>query len=298
MTLPDGLHDLSFAAYHEIPAWGASSLRAMRVGPPARVLWERDHPREDTDATIRGTRAHALILTPHLFASQYVELPADAPDKPTAAMLAAAKPSPSSVARQEWWREFEARAAGREPIKAAEFEILRNIQDRFDEKEPAHDALAGATAVEKSIVWTCPESGARLKGRPDWWQEPYVFDLKITRDVGSRLAFAAYRNGWAHQLAHYRAGLQILGVPIETGRIVAVDPEPPHYVYCVEFRASDLDVLAMENERTVGKMAECAASGVWPGTPDAFERIEIPQYAINEEAHALDLSGAVEADDA
>ena len=100
----------------------------MRVGPPARVLWERDNPHDDTDATIRGTRAPCLILTPRLFNGAYVELPADAPEKPTAAMLAAAKPSPSSVARQEWWREFEVRAAGREAIRQAQLKRWRKVK--------------------------------------------------------------------------------------------------------------------------------------------------------------------------
>lgn len=292
-TLDDGLHDLSFAAYHALPAWGSSSLRAMRVGPPARVLWEREHPREDTDATILGTRAHCLILTPILFESQYVELPADAPQRPTEAMLTAAKPSPSSVERQAWWRDFETRRAGREPIKAAEIEVLRNIQDAFDQKEVARNAIIDATAIEKSMVWTCEATGVRLKGRPDFYDDEYVFDLKVTREA-SRLSFAAYRNGWVHQLAHYRTGLRSLGVLIKTGRIVAVDTEPPHYVYCVEFRESDLDVLAMENEQTVLAMQRCEAAGEWPDTPDKFERIEIPQYAIDEQTHALDLTGATE----
>ena len=296
MTAPDGFHDLTFDAYHALPAWGSSALRAMRMGPPARVLWEREHPRKDSDATIRGTRAHSLILTPHLFESRYVELPADAPERPTPAMLAAKNPGASSVARQEWWRAFEARAAGREALTAGEMAEVRAIRDAFYMKAAAREAMVGS-AVERSILWTCPTTGARLKGRPDFYDESHVYDLKITRDVGSRLAFAAYRNGWAHQLAHYRTGLKALGVEIETGRIVAVDPEPPHYVWCVEFRASDLDVLAMENERTVARMAECEANGEWPGTPDCFEKIEIPQYAIDAEAHALDLSGATEVRD-
>lgn len=290
----DGIYDLGFGEYHAIQAWGSSALKAMRLGPPARVLWDRDHPTPDTDATILGTRAHCLILTPHLFDRTYVELPADAPDKPTAAMLAAAKPSPSSVERQAWWRAFDAVAAGRETVKAAHMAEVRAVRDAFVRKDVASDALAGASAIERSVLWTCETTGERLKGRPDFWQEPYVFDLKVTRDAGPRLGFAAYRNGWAHQLAHYRSGLRALGADIATGRIVAISPDEPHYVWCIEFRESDLDVLSIENERTVLAMAECAARGEWPDTADSFVKVDIPQWAIDEEAHALDLSGATE----
>lgn len=296
MTLPiDGIYPgVDFPTYLGWEAWGSSSLRAMRIGPPARVLWERAHPREDTDATILGTRAHALILTPALFNAQYVELPADAPQRPTEAMLAAAKPSPASLERQAWWREFEARAAGRVPIKAAEIEVLRNIQDAFDAKRAAADSLGGA-AVERSMLWTDPTTGERCKGRPDWCDGEYVYDLKITRDAGPHLAYKAYVNGWMHQLAFYRAGLAALGHDgIRSGRIVAVNPAAPHYVWCVECRASDLDVLALESEGTLRAMRACRLAGEWPGTPDEWTRIEIPQYAINE---TVSVADALEVED-
>lgn len=295
MTLPpDGIYPgVAFPTYLGWDAWGSSSLKSMRIGPPARVLWERENPREDTDATILGTRAHALILTPTLFNAQYVELPADAPDRPTAAMLAAAKPSPASVERQKWWAEFEARAAGRTPIKAAEIEVLRNILFAFDAKAHASMSLASAT-VEASMLWTCATTGERCKGRPDWYDDTYVYDLKITRDAGPRLAFKAYVNGWMHQLAFYRTGLRTLGVPVKTGRIVAVNPAAPHYVWCVECREADLDVLALEAEGTLKAMRDCRLAAEWPGTPDEWTRIEIPQYAISE---TVSVADALEVDD-
>ena len=53
MTAP-AILDIPFADYFALPRYGSSALKAFRAGPPARVLWERDNPRKDTDATILG----------------------------------------------------------------------------------------------------------------------------------------------------------------------------------------------------------------------------------------------------
>lgn len=274
-----GVYDLGFDEYRADPAWGSSDLKAMRLGPPARVLHDREHPHRDTDATILGTAVHCLILTPSLYAERYVAKPAGMEFR---------------SAENKAWRDGHL-AAGRVILAADEVERIAAIREAIHAKPSARDALAGAKACEASIFWNDPATGQPCKGRPDFYDDEYVYDLKVTRDAGPRLAFKAYLNGWFHQLAHYRAGLNENGVAVRTGRILAVHPDAPHYVYCVEARVADLDVMALENERTLVAMKECREADDWPDTPNEWTRIEIPQYALQE---AVALADAEEVDDA
>lgn len=267
---------MSFNEYRAADGWGSSDLRAFRIGPPARVLWERENQRPETDATRRGTAAHAAILTLDLFDATYVR-----------------KPDGMTFASKEGkaWRDAQ---GGKVILSADEYDLVLAIRDAVMQKAPASDALFGAVSTEASVFWTDPDSGEACKGRPDFYDEEYVYDLKVTRDAGPGLAFAAYRNGWVHQLAHYRSGLRAAGVDIKTGRIVAVQPVAPHYVWCVEVRAADLDVMGMENAATLAKMRACREAGEWPGTSDEWSRLDIPQYAIESTVGVLDLSNAEE----
>ena len=55
-------------------AWGSHSLKAMRKGPPARVMWERENRRE-SDAMAFGTAVHMAVFQPTLYAETYVAKP-------------------------------------------------------------------------------------------------------------------------------------------------------------------------------------------------------------------------------
>lgn len=268
--------DLSFPEYRALSAWGSSDLKAFRVGPPARVLWERANERGDTDATRFGTAVHAAVLTPRLYAETY-----------------AVKPEGMTFASKDGkaWRDGQ---QGKTIISAADASRVEAILAAIDAKPAARAALEGGR-TESSYLWSDPDTGEACKARADLIDaHGYIYDLKVTRYAGARLAWAAYTQGWCHQFAHYRAGLVALGADVPGCRIIAVHPEAPHYVHLAEVRAADLDVMGMENIETLGRMKACREANDWPGTPDEWTRLDIPQYAIESTVGALDLSGAEE----
>lgn len=264
-TLSPGAHALSFAEYHALDAWGSGSLRAMRRGPPARVLWERDNPREDTDATILGSAVHCALLTPDLYALSY-----------------AVKPAGMSFATKEGkaWRDAPERA-GQTIISFDAGVTVEAIVDALQAKSAVAASLNRASAREQSLLWKCGTTGELCKGRPDWIEGKYIYDLKVSRYASSGyLAHRAFTDGWMHQSAHYRTGADQLGVGIFGGRLVVVDPLPPHFVYTLEVKADSLDILEAENRETLKAMRACRESGAWPGTPEQWTKLEIPAAAL------------------
>jgi hypothetical protein len=262
-TIATGQHDLSFAEYRSLSAWGSGSLKAMRRGPPSRVLWERGGHFE-TDATILGSAVHCALLTPALYAEEY-----------------AVKPDGMSFASKDGkaWRDDPCRA-GRTLLSYDVGSTVEAIVGELLAKRPVAESLHRASARESSLVWDCSVTGERCKARPDWIAGTHIYDLKVSRHAsGGLLAMRAYFEGWMHQLAHYRTGAIELGLPVRGGRLVVVEPTRPHYVYTLEVKADALDLLELENIETVRALGDCRMSGEWPGTPNEWMKIEPPASA-------------------
>lgn len=260
-----GVLDLSFAEYRALDAWGSGSLRAMRRGPPARVQWERAEGRGDTAATILGTAVHCALLTPDLYERQY-----------------AIKPEGMTFSTREGkaWRDDPARA-GLTILSHDVGATVLEIVSALLAKPAVAASLDVAEAREASLLWTCSVSGEACKGRPDWMQGKHIYDLKVSRHAasGPYLALRAFSEGWMHQLAHYRTGAIELGLPIKGGRLVVVDPAPPHFVYTLEVKQDALDLLEIENIQTVKMLRDCRVTNDWPGTPDEWVKVEPPASA-------------------
>jgi hypothetical protein len=259
-----GIHDLPFSEYHALDAWGSSSLKAMRRGPPARVLWERENDRGDTAATILGTAVHCALLTPDLFDRQF-----------------AIKPAGMNFSTKEGkaWRDDPERA-GRTLLSYEVGQAVQTIVEALHDKAAVHESLEAAENREASLLWNCSTTGEACKARPDWMQDVHIYDLKVSRHAaGGYLALRAFSEGWMHQLAHYRTGAVELGLPIIGGRLVVVDPAPPHFVHLLEVKVDALDLLEIENIATLKEMRRCRVANDWPSTPDEWRKVEPPASA-------------------
>lgn len=254
---------MSMADYHGAPGWGSSSLKAMRRGPPARVIWERSAPHKDTDATMLGTAVHSRVLTPDQFVRTYVT-----------------KPEGMSFASKEGksWRDA---MAGFTILPWDLSNAVSGIAAALKDHPLASEVLTSPDATEESMFWV--QEGTLCKGRPDLRRKHYIYDLKVSRHAeGRSLVYRAYVEGWMHQLAHYQTGCLANGLDIRGGRLIVVAPTPPHWVYCLEVKAEALALLGLENEATLRAMHECEVAGNWPGTPHTWQLIDPPADAIVE----------------
>lgn len=254
---------MDFETYLSLEAWGSSSLRSMRRGPPARVIWERNSPKRDTDATLLGSAVHCGLLTPHLFADTFI-------GKPEGMRF--------STKEGKAWRDCHSRF---KILSTDDFATVSNIIEALLSKKIVEKAL-DESLRENSLVWRCPGSGELCKGRPDFIDDRShsIYDLKVTRHGGTRwMAMRAYSEGWMHQLSHYRTGAVLNGIDVHRGRLVVVEPEPPHFVWTLEVKRDALDLLELENGETLKEMRDCRVKNEWRGTPESWDMIEPPASA-------------------
>lgn len=278
-----GIHaDIPFSDYLNHPGFGSSDLKAFRSGPPAIVKWQRENRGSDTDATRIGRAAHCSIITPDLFASEFVVKPEGMEFR-----------SKENKALRDAWI-----AEGKTILAQEQWQQIQSIHSAFYSKPAAADSLDQSMGREASVFWTCPESGLQCKGRPDWFSPTRVFDLKVsiaaTKPEHS-MAWHVHSMGWLNQLAHNRAGLRANGVEVKDGALVVIAPSPPQSarVWLLELSEADCDFLELENENTRKGMAACVRNNHWPGTPDDWQRIELPSSATWTELDIEDIEEAL-----
>lgn len=252
-------YGMSASDYHRDPAWGSSSLKAMRRGPPARVMWEREHVRT-SDAMALGTACHCALLTPAVYDRDY-----------------AVKPDGMSFSTRDGkaWREANTKPF----IQSYEDScIVARMLQAINEKPIVRASLDHSVAREVSLFWS--QEGEPLKGRPDWIEGGYIYDLKMSRHAGSEMGFRAFMEGWMNQGAHYRTGAEACGLGTLGCRLVVIGSREPFYVSCYEIKPDALDLIAIENAQTVFALGQHRQANDWPGTPDAWTLIEPPASAL------------------
>jgi hypothetical protein len=209
-----------------------------------------------------GTALHMAVLQPVLYDQCYV-----------------AKPDGMSFATKEGkaWRDAH---TDRQIITHAQAVTIDTMRLALSAKPESAKAFRESLHQEASIFWTDTDTSEACKGRPDCLDARYIYDVKISRYAGGDLAYRAFVEGWMHQLAHYRAGCEAVGLGRLGGRLIVIHPLEPHFVYLLEVKADALDLLAIENSQTLYALGVCRKANDWPGTDDGWQLIEPPPSAL------------------
>ena len=279
VAMTSGFHlDMPFPEYLQHPGYGSSDVKTYRTATAADVKFRRENRGEGTAATRLGTAAHCKVITPELFDGEYAIK--------EQGMTFVSK---AGKAQRDAWL-----SQGLGILSYTEHEQVLGVQAAVSGKLAAADSLTRSVGRETSLFWQCAESGLQCKGRPDWYTDDTVYDLKVSIEATkgrSRMTYALHANGWLHQLAHNRAGLNANGMNVKNGALVVVSPIAPHNVWLLRLKEADCDFLELQNENARKGLAECERTGAWPGTPDDWETIELPMSATWTE---LDTTGAEE----
>lgn len=283
-------HDTTFADYARLPGVHFTALKAMAVSPK---LYKHaiDTERADTPPLALGRLTHALILTPEI--------------APEFAVWSGPK-------RGKAWTETKAQALaeGRTIVRAEELERSYAMREAVL-ANPHARALLERGAPEVTVEWEeqfdfYPVAGdpkrtmLPCRARLDWLGPLGLVEVKTTRRTlaprswGREVAVYAYHV----QLAHYVAGLEandILHVPAHW---IVVESAPPYDVAVYRLRREDLEAGERLRLTWLRRVAECEASGVWPGIgAEGPLECALPDYAVTEGLEEPDMSGIEEVSD-
>jgi hypothetical protein len=250
----------SNADYHADPAVSASHLHAIAKSPYhywARFLDPDRQPVEPTPAMRFGSLVHCAVLEPNELLQRYgVCLPRN---------TKAGKEQAQQMA-----------AEGIEAVTASDMATAMSMASAVRNHPAAANLLANGKA-EQSFWWDDSATGMRCKCRPDWFYGSTVIDLKTTTDAspaGFARSVATFR--YHVQASHYLSGLH----GAERFVFIAVEKTAPYAVAVYEL---DAEAMAAGDElrlRDLRMIADCRATGEWPGYGDDCQSLSLPKWAL------------------
>lgn len=271
-------------SYEDIQAVNFSSLKHIETSP-LDYQWALEHPREDTDALLRGRVMHCLTLEPGEFEARYMVAPNV---QCSATTWKGVRCSRSALSFAEHCTQHGGEAevgawlsdhAGVEVVDEESFATLRRCVTAVWAHPDASKLLTGCR-FEQVITWTDAATGLSCKGRLDAIGPGRVIDLKTTRDI-ARFASAAARLLYHAGLAWYLDGAIAAGVlePGSRAYSIPVQTIGPPDVGALELRGADLDAGRDVYRRCLDTLASCLESGVWYGKYPALAPLELPRWA-------------------
>lgn len=290
LNAPSMIEQLSNDDYHARPEFSSSQLKdILRSGAhfySHNII--KEHERETKKHLDFGSLAHALFLEPHVFADEFIVVPADAPKRPTEVMLKAKNPSADSLARIEFWENFDAQNGSKTEISQEQLDGANRIVNNLRSLSTFQFMKNEYGMAEASIFFADPIYGLQLRVRPDWHIPPcknfpngLIVDVKTSRD--------ARHFGFSKQCGEY--GYDLSAVMYREGFQQYYDTEDkPPFIFLVaentapfnvkQYKASDLLLSVGEAKYSKAKalLAESLLINEWDGYSKELEDINLPAY--------------------
>ena len=285
------VHDMPIDVYHASAGISKTGLDRIERSPAhfyALTLDPNRPPEKERAGQLEGQLAHCAILEPDEFDKRYAVLPADAPDRPTEAMLNAKKPSESSLARQKWWADWNANNQGKVVITHEQRETAMRQAESVRRLPDVAEALASGMP-EVSAYWEDPETGVLCRCRPDWVHPVgesgvILLDVKTYSDASpDEFARQAARKRYDVQDAYYSDGYALAsGLDVLAFIFVAVETEWPYAASAVMLDDMSRESGRAKARRNLNTYAQCLKSGQWPGHGAAIHEVSLPMWAITD----------------
>lgn len=286
-----GLHyDLAIEQYHGsgvgISKSGLDDIERSPLHYYASHL-DPDRPKEEErkGRGLDGSLFHCALFEPDEFEKRYVIIPADAPGRPTEAMLNAAKPSESSIARIKWWADFDAANNGRTVISADQGTMAWRMADSARKLPEIRTALSRGKS-EVSAYWKDERTGELCRCRPDFVADVgggqvILIDGKSYSDASpADFARQIARMRYDVQASLYTDGYQIAANVEVIGFVfVAVELKWPHAACPIAIDDDGMESGRRKYRRNLDTYAHCRRTGEWPGFPQTVQVVSLPRWA-------------------
>jgi exodeoxyribonuclease VIII len=264
--------------YHQSTAISATKLKDFERSPAYYYAKHvsREIVESPSAAMVLGSAIHAALLEPEEFPKRFVEAP---------------QVDRRTKAGKEDWAAFQSTLEGRDPLKADEMQVVREVQRSA---EGVVNPFLEDARIE-SVVRVKSEYGW-LQSRPDCWtKEGPVMDVKTIRDMAS-LHRQFWSLGYHIQDAFYRSVIDY-----ETGE----DPGPVQFIF-VETQAPFQVARVQVDEETsvlsrhyvfslLERLWECRRQEDFPGRYDPYriEELSAPGWLRSslEETAANEIAG-------
>ena len=256
-SLPVGIHEnVPFETYCRLPYLNHSALKAMDKSPRA-FKHALEHSSEPNDGQRLGTGLHALVLEPERLADMLI----DPPINP--------KTGKAYGSDTNAWAEYAASHPGKLILSAEERERLNLMVKSLHANPLIREHLeAPARHIEETMIWDCPLTGMRCKGRVDLRHVGVArLDVKSSRSGIDPQTFRStlIRFGYHTQDAFYAIGASVLNLPEKHHYIAAVESEGDHDSALYEIDDATRSLAISIVTGWLKTVKSCRDNCFWPG---------------------------------
>lgn len=262
--------------YHARPELSSTEARLI-LESPARYRWKKDHPPlvEPSKKFDIGSAVHSKVLGTGYEA---VVIPDEVLASNGALSTAAAK-------------EFvaEARAAGKIPLKAAEFQPIADAAEAVLAHPGAKQLFAQPSDAEVSVITQDPATGVEVRARFDFLPDVARLGSPSRVAVDLKTTIDASPDGFTKAIANYQYDVQrawyVDALKFESGEtaelvFVAVEKTAPYLVGVYQLPTIWARMGHTKAAHARRLYAECIDTGVWPGYADDVQLLSPPNYVI------------------
>lgn len=272
---PGIYENVPFATYL---AWDALSNSRMSAIAKSPLHFSEYEPPSGTTALRLGSLAHCGVLEPLSVAKRYAVMPDYHLDGENTTANGTQSTSVATNYVKDKQAEFRRVNCDKEIVSEADYEAMAGIVHALRRDRQTWELLSGEGPIELSLVWDDPATGIRCKARIDKVTGNRMADLKTTGNIfkfqRSIVDYAYHR-----QMAHYQRGYAVLTGELLEPWLVPVESSKPHVVMAAPLGDDTLALGERKLDEALATIAECKASGVWPG-PEPPSAWDVPEWAL------------------
>lgn len=233
----------------------------------------KDDDKKETAAMLLGTITHSLVLEPKDFDSQYVVMP---------------KMDRRTKQGKEEFEAFEFKNRGKLCIDSEMFNTASKMAASVLKNSKMVKWL-NEGIIEQSMYWEDELTGVKLRARPDIRYKNIIIDLKTNGDASpSGAAKSSAQFDYPLSAAQYTDGVDVcLGNITEFYLFCFVEKVEPFDCMIYRLPEEDLEKARARRREYIHKIAECEASGLWPGyesnplAVNGIMEMKLPGYYYN-----------------
>lgn len=250
-------------AYHAQKEYIGSSTLVEMVKSPKHFHAAWTGPSvEPTDAMVRGTLIHSLLLEQDVV--KYVKRPVN-------------EKGDLIRSNAKEYQEFLKANPGKIAVRPDDFDNMYEMLGAFVENKRAMSMIAH-TKIEHSVYAICKETSLKIKARPDVWGAGYLVDLKSTSNM-ARFEKQIFELNYDVRLAQYVETIKAAtGEIIEDVYFIAYESSKPYGSKIFRLRKDDLKIAIEKYYELLNQVSVCVKDNHWPCYGDDIVTIERPAY--------------------
>ncbi len=260
--------DESGELIRNIEGWSKSSLDKVNQSM-AHYIESKKNPEESSPSMIVGSALHCMVLTPHLYSSNFAIAPEC--NKRTNEGKAA-------------WHKFLSDNADKEVLSGDDEETAKRMAESILMHPDASEMLTNGKP-EVSLFWIDDKTGLKCKGKTDWLRnEGVIFDIKKSPDA----SFFYFQKKIPEYRYHVQAAYYLDGYHRITGKcanefyFIVVEDHAPWAVAVYKVGLQTLDAGRRDYEanlKTILKYELTVPEERWAGYPRGGTVIEMSYWA-------------------